>query len=84
MTLWTDYVKKVAKDKNITYKAAMSVAASSWSKGKTSKIAKKLKKGTKKPTKQTKKDKMDESKGMTGQTKGKSSKTKEDFTSEEY
>tara|TARA_R110000823_G_scaffold36564_2_gene99908 strand:- start:1974 stop:2216 length:243 start_codon:yes stop_codon:yes gene_type:complete len=79
MTLWTDHIKKVAAKNKITYKAAMTVAASSWTKGKTAKIAKKM---APKP-KQTKKDKMDESKGMTGQTKGKSSKTKEDFTTTE-
>ena len=62
MTLWTDHIKKVAAKNKITYKAAMTVAASSWTKGKTAKIAKK---------------------GMTGQTKGKSSKTKEDFTTTE-
>lgn len=79
MTLWTDHIKKVAAKNKITYKAAMTVAASSWTKGKTAKIAKKMVP----KTKQTKKDKMDESKGMTGQTKGKSSKTKEDFTTTE-
>ena len=82
MTLWTDHIKKVAAKNKITYKAAMTVAASSWTKGKTAKIAKKMPPKAK-TGKQTKKDKMDESKGMTGQTKGKSSKTKEDFTTTE-
>jgi len=78
MTLWTDHIRATASKNKITYKAAMTVAASSWTKGKTSKIKKQIK-----AVGRTKKDKADESKGMTGQTKGKTSKTKEDFTTTE-
>jgi len=80
MTAWVEHIKKVAKDRKITYKAAMSVAASSWTKGKTRKIAKKLKGGKNK----TKKEREGlKKKGMTGQTKSKKSKTKEDYTEDQ-
>jgi hypothetical protein len=43
MTAWTDEIRRVAAKNKITYKAAMTVAASSWTKGKTAKAAKAVK-----------------------------------------
>jgi len=83
MTKYTDHIKSVAKKEGITYKAAMSIAAASYTKGKTEKVARKIKSVKRKPGKQTKKDRMDESKGATGQGKGTKSKTKENYTTDE-